>query len=211
MWRSGQDAHLDMECHAGQAWVGIRVKLGHEAGLQVPKKRSKNTPSRQRRRARRAAARGEQDQHAEEVVGQDHNLAEEAHETDQPYQNEAAQAGDCGKAVEVIPVTPVDEFCSNEEFDSNILSDEISVTERKEIFSFKSDIAEKDIEKCLDEILKNTNIKSANIIHRDQLGSVYLYTLELKIEQGKLQKTSFCWPQMSTSQMKVFQNLKRIL
>ena len=72
LWRSGQDAHLDMECHAGQAWVGIQVRLGHEPGLQIPKNRDKNTPSRQRRRARRVAARGEQDQHAEEAVGQDH-------------------------------------------------------------------------------------------------------------------------------------------
>ena len=190
---------------------GIRVQLGHEAGLQIPKNRNKNTPSRQRRRARRATARGEQDQHAEEVVGQDHHLAEEAHETDQPCQNEAAKAGECGKAVEVIPVTPVDKFCSNEEFDGKILSDENSVTESTELFSFKSDFAEDDIEKCLDKILKTTKLKSTKIIHRDQLGSVYLYTLELKIEKGKLQKTSFSWPQMSTSQMKVFQNLKRIL
>jgi hypothetical protein len=109
--------------------------------------------------------------------------------------------------VEVIPVTSVNEFCSNEEFD---LNDENSVTENKEIFSFKSDFAEEDIEKCLDEILKNTNIKSTKIIHIDQLGAVYLYTLELKIVKGKQQKTSFTWPQMSPSQMEVFQNLKRI-
>ena len=64
--------------------------------------------------------------------------------------------------MEVNPVTPVDEFCSNEEFD---LNDENSVTENKEIFSFKSDFAEEDIEKCSDEILKNTNIKSTKIIH----------------------------------------------
>ena len=173
-----------MQCHAGQAWVGIRVQLGHEAGLQIPKNRNKNTPSRQRRRARRAAARGEQDRHAEEVVGQDHHLAEEPHETDQPCQNEAAKAGDCGKAVEVIPVTPIKEFCSNEEFDGNILSDESSATENKEIFSIKSDLAEEDIEKFLHEILTNTNIKRTKIIHRDQLGSqssLYLYTLELKL------------------------------
>ena len=189
LWRSGQDAQLDMQCHAGQAWVGIRVQLGHEAGLQIPKNINRNTPSRQRRRARRVAARGEQDQHAEEEVGQDHHLAEEAHETDQPYQNEGAKAGDCGKAVEVIPVTPIDEFCSNEEFGGNILSDENSVTESKEIFSFKSDFAEEDIEKFLHEILKNTNIKRTKIIHRDQLGpqsSLYLHTLKLKLEKAFL-------------------------
>ena len=60
------------------------------------------------------------DQHNEEVVGQEHHLAEEALETDQPNQNKAAKAGDSGKAVEVIPVNPVDEFCSKEELDLNI-------------------------------------------------------------------------------------------
>ena len=45
-----------------------------------------------------------------------------------PTWNEAANASDGGKAVEVIPVTPVDEFCSNEEFDRDTLSEENSVT-----------------------------------------------------------------------------------
>ena len=89
LWRSGQDAHLDLECRAGQAWVGIRVRLGQEPGLQqTPKKqRNRNTPSRQSRRARRAAARGEhEDHHAEEA--QEDLLASEAHKNDQTVQNE---------------------------------------------------------------------------------------------------------------------------
>jgi hypothetical protein len=84
----------------------------------------------------------------------------------------------------------------------------------KKCFSFKNDFAEEDIHKSLDEIFENTNT-STKIIHRDQLGpgsaAVYLYTLELKIEQGKLQKRSFSWPQMLPSQMAIFQSLKRIL
>ena len=96
-----------------------------------------------------------------------------------------------------------DEFCSNTEYCEN---------ESREIYSFKSDFDEEDIESCLDEIFQNTNITSKRIILRDQLGpgrADYLYTLELKI--GKIQKTSFTWPQMSSTQMKVFKNLKRIL
>ena len=130
MWRSRQDAHLDLECRAGQAWVGLRVRLGQEPGLQQPpkKQRNRNTPSRQRRRARRAAARGEhEDHHAEEA--QDDLLASEAHANYQTNQNEAAEAtGNSVKAVEVIPVTPFDEFCRDAEFEENILSDENSVT-----------------------------------------------------------------------------------
>ena len=33
LWRTGSSDHLDLEleleCHAGQAWVGIHVQLGH--------------------------------------------------------------------------------------------------------------------------------------------------------------------------------------
>ena len=29
LWQSGLDAHLDLETHAGQAWVGLRLRLGH--------------------------------------------------------------------------------------------------------------------------------------------------------------------------------------
>jgi hypothetical protein len=116
LWRSGQDAHLDLECRAGQAWVGIRVRLGQEPGLQqTPKKqRNRDTQSRQRRQARRAAARGKhEDHHASEA--QDVLLASEAHANHQTNQNEAAEATDNSvKAVEVIPVTPDDEFCRDQ-------------------------------------------------------------------------------------------------
>ena len=48
--------HLDIDTHAGEAWVGLRVRLGH-APIQVhqqPRERSSNGPSWQRRRDRRA-------------------------------------------------------------------------------------------------------------------------------------------------------------
>ena len=32
LWKAGLDAHLDIESHAGQAWVGLRVRLGPEPG-----------------------------------------------------------------------------------------------------------------------------------------------------------------------------------
>ena len=65
LWNAGLTAHLDVNTHAGTAWVGLRVQLGHAPGpphhppqphaLQAQKKVA--SPSRQRRRARRAAAR----------------------------------------------------------------------------------------------------------------------------------------------------------
>ena len=63
--KAGLSAHLDLDTHAGEAWVGLRVRLGHEGGPlhqpHIPTKR--DSPSRQRRRARRAASR-----HAEEAL-----------------------------------------------------------------------------------------------------------------------------------------------
>ena len=32
LWRDGQSAHLDIDCHAGEAWVGLRLRLGHLHG-----------------------------------------------------------------------------------------------------------------------------------------------------------------------------------
>ena len=36
LWKSGLDAHLDLDCHAGQAWVGLRLRLGG-VGQQSPR------------------------------------------------------------------------------------------------------------------------------------------------------------------------------
>ena len=65
LWKAGHTAHLDLDTCAGKAWVGLRVQLGHAPGplhhlphppfFQAQKKTV--NPSRQRRHARRAAAR----------------------------------------------------------------------------------------------------------------------------------------------------------
>ena len=65
LWQSGEDAHLHVETPAGEAWVSLHVKLGHgqdhhhQHSVQPHLPRNRNGPSRQRRRARRAAARQE--------------------------------------------------------------------------------------------------------------------------------------------------------
>ena len=51
LWSNGLTAHLDLDTHAGQAWVGLRVKLGSPSNVNYS-----HTTSRQRRRERRAAA-----------------------------------------------------------------------------------------------------------------------------------------------------------
>ena len=64
LWSAGITAHLDLDTHAGQAWVGLRAQLGPAPGHlhhhlhpfpQAFKKQ--DSPSCQRRRARGEAAR----------------------------------------------------------------------------------------------------------------------------------------------------------
>jgi hypothetical protein len=82
----GLTALLDLDTHAGNAWVGLRVQLGQVPGhlyqqpvqpfhQQVHKK--VESPCRQRRRARRAAAQQDQANAGREIVP----VAEEANES----------------------------------------------------------------------------------------------------------------------------------
>ena len=71
LWQAGLTAHLDVDTHAGNAWVGLRVQLGHY--VPGPIHRHVNPPpsfsqssSRQRRRARRMAAREQENNTAAE-------------------------------------------------------------------------------------------------------------------------------------------------
>ena len=80
IWKSGRTAHLDVDTCAGQAWVGLRVRLGQvhgphsqdQEGQHQPTNR--NSPSRQRRRDRRAA---ERKAAAERQNASDNEVAEE--------------------------------------------------------------------------------------------------------------------------------------
>ena len=54
LWKAGLNANLDLECHSGQAWVGLRLQLGLAPGLLYQQfdpnfHQSKESPSRQRR------------------------------------------------------------------------------------------------------------------------------------------------------------------
>ena len=60
LWKAGITAHLNLDTHAGQAWVGLRVQLGQ---VQQPPQhhqpyRQHRSPSYYRRQNRRQAARG---------------------------------------------------------------------------------------------------------------------------------------------------------
>ena len=57
LWKSGQDAHLEFHTHAGNAWISLNLNLGKRRFSFPSNHRKPPSPSRLRRRERRAAAR----------------------------------------------------------------------------------------------------------------------------------------------------------
>ena len=65
LWRAGHTAHLDLDTHAGEAWVGLRVQLGpapgpeHKHSSSPPQPRGPAYHRRQKRRRQSACDRAE--------------------------------------------------------------------------------------------------------------------------------------------------------
>ena len=186
LWNDGVTAHLDLDTRGGEAWVGLRVHLGghvpgplhrpvHPFQQQVPRKES---PARQRRHARRAAAR---QAHAERATDAGAAEATEVVQETTEEQTAAVNAVDAAVedtakelAVEANVEAVIDEFCSNVEYNENILSDENSVsyrfilTEIKDIEVFKSKVRRSFIATEVDTFNQRFEISECEIL-QDQI------------------------------------------
>ena len=76
LWYCGLDAHLNVDTHAGQAWVGLRLRLGEvppgPLHSQPPHKQKPPRhvgPAQHRRRERRQAARNAAEEVARRELG----------------------------------------------------------------------------------------------------------------------------------------------
>ena len=111
LWNDGHTAHLDLDTCAGQAWVGLRVQLGHAPGplhhqqlFNFPKKSL--SPSRQRRCERRAAARDNIDsaENADHFTSVEQTESETAQNTTEKDRSEDVNNDlEEVEAVEVLP------------------------------------------------------------------------------------------------------------
>ena len=178
LWNNGYTAHLDVGTHAGKAWVGLRVQL--DGRLHTGP--SDTGTSRERRRARRAAARAanhcpspnrEQDTHKEVAeTGNSGILEDEKNEVGsnqevitEEVENYVAPAE---KVVEVVHENETEEVEDNA---SKILEqDEIadipptptSVTENVIVSSIQAKVPDKirvyctaTIDNCPDDIINS--------------------------------------------------------
>ena len=94
--KAGRTAHLDIDTHAGQAWVGLRVMLGSDKNQQQFQSSSSSrhrSPSYYRRQERRKAAKQSVDNEAEKASESTSDKKNEAVEVlNHSSQREAAQA-----------------------------------------------------------------------------------------------------------------------
>jgi hypothetical protein len=136
LWSNGLTAHLDLDTHAGNAWVGLRVQLGQVPGpphqqvqpFPQPVHKKGESPSRQRRRARRAAAKAASTANSEAVEA-DKVENETTEDVDDEKVADLEETFVAEKTEEVV-----DEFCLDDEFYAKI--DEL-VDENSEAFKIQ--------------------------------------------------------------------------
>ena len=93
--KAGRTAHLDVDTHAGQAWVGLRVMLGSDKNQQQYQSSSSRhrSPSYYRRQERRKAAKQSVDDEAEKASASSSEKKNEAEEVlTSSSEREAVQA-----------------------------------------------------------------------------------------------------------------------
>ena len=124
LWSNGLTAHLDLDTHAGNAWVGLRVQLGQVPGhphqqvqpFHQPVHKKGESPSRQRRRAIWAAAKAASTANSEAVEAD--NVENEKETTEDEDDEKDADVKETFVAEETKEV--IDEFCPDDEFNANI-------------------------------------------------------------------------------------------
>jgi hypothetical protein len=225
LWNDGLTAHLDLDTHAGNAWVGLRVQLGqvpgppHQQVQPFPHQvlRKVESPSRQRRRTRRAAGRAantinneaveanivvKEKETTEDVVENmkdfvDNDGAVEA-TFDEKVGDMAEEAtSDRSKTTEKVVDDIVDEFCSDKEY--QVESDCV-------IYTFVSAYAKEDIIDTLNEELFLQ--KNATLVSNVALRPVQSADQQCIVVIRKVTGHDVSWPVMNSEQSAVFKELR---
>ena len=111
LWGAGHSARLNLETHAGKAWVGLSVQLGHAPGhlhhqhhpLFPQSNNKQDSSSRQRRRARRAAARKENAERASKEAVEEaavHKIIDETRSTEENVEETESLLNDVSESTD---------------------------------------------------------------------------------------------------------------
>ena len=232
LWNDGLTAHLDLDTHAGNAWVGLRVQLGQVPGpphqpFPQQVQRKVESPARERRRARRAAAKAENAQKTETAVeaAEVENEKETTEIVDENSPDVEVSDRD-GKVSDIAEVAStdenlieglIDEVCSDKEYrtkaianvnEGSIIPQVDGTFDQEVVYTFVSDFHKEDIEYTVKEVIpEDVETKLVSAIRIGGLQSAdQLCTLVVKIPPDK----NFIWPRMSKSQSEVIREIKTV-
>ena len=236
LWKSGIGAHLNIDTHAGEAWVGLRVRLGHAPGPphhQVhpqTREKSRNGPSRQRRRDRRAQERIHVQEAEEASKVESENVDAENAAVSKEGEKEP---GVSNSTAEVVEDNLSDKSSNAEAYSCNLCDARFSslraiqthegkkhkvtgspipqvdgASDEEVVYTFISDFHKEDIEYTLQELFSEniekmfeSGVRMGGLQSEDQL-----CTLLIKIPPEQ----NFRWPRMSKSQSAVIKDLKTV-
>ena len=210
LWNDGFTAHLDLDTQAGNAWVGLRLNLGqvpgpvHGEAPPSPNQHFRDQTSKQRRRARREAARLKRaEEAAAEDVGEEKNVVDTEqvlsvamHAKPIIQEKKEATTADEAEQATYQAVSVADEVCpDNEFFDAEIDNDggdeDIEVqfisnyAEEDVIDSFK-EMFEDNLLPCLPQLVSRERVEQRSADH--------LCKVKMRIRSRK--KAQFSWPEL---------------
>lgn len=201
LWSQGITAHLDLDTHAGEAWVGLRVHLGHVPGPPhgpvFPSPYKHVPPSRQRRRARREAERkNKSEEIVKDIVEQTIVAGDTGKVPTDAKKNCSKKKEDAILNVDKTNDTCViDEVCPDKEY--NAACAEIEGEEDITV-EFVSDYAEEDINDALKELNEKGDVTALPILvsrmRVTKRGAEHLCKVKLKIPSRE--RKSFSWPSL---------------
>ena len=236
LWKAGIGAHLDVDTFAGEAWVGLRVRLGHAPGPphhqvhQQATLKSRNGPSQQRRRERRAQERNQAEAEeaskvvAEKVIDENETDSVEAEKEESVCEVTEEVAGDkvnelgsnAGDEVQFSCELCESKFSSlrairaHEGRKHKVIGSPIpqvdGTFDEEVIYTFVSDFHKEDIEYTLQEFLPED--VEHKFVSVVRIGGIQSADQLCTLSIKMPPDRNFTWPTISTSQQEVIKDLK---
>ena len=220
LWKAGVTVHLDLDAHAGKAWVGIRAQVGDAPGPVPQQVHPRRSPSYLRRQERRReAAQAAQAAQAAEV---DSSSPASKVSGEKPGDDKTAAEA------ETVEKVTVEDTCNTA---TNRLVMELDKKETRPVetglpspmiqldgdaeediarFAFESTYHEDDVNELLSEIFPESDVKLSleSRVKVAPLSNREIFVIRL--EPTATTKKFLSWPKMENDQADVFENVKRL-
>ena len=206
---TGKSATLTLRADAGKATITLAVEVKVEVSQNVNQtKLARNSPSRQRRREKRAKARRDEAEKSEHEAVVDDSVVKEAvaaseHESEMKTAEEATckENDPAEESTQVaVLIEPADEI------EKEVISKDELEDKKQVVFTFMSDYGEEDILDSFPEIFPGINAKLCSRVRVERLSADHVCTVVL----NPVDAQTFSWPAMDPVNTEVFREIRRI-